>query len=230
MNIKIDIRQVGDDALILYFGEDPSPALCQAIGCATAAIEQQLQGDLIDLVPSFTSLLLIFDPLRVSPVSLMRGIRKATNNLDRSTATGGKEVGLPVYYAPESGQDLEALARDAGLSIDEVISLHTATRYHVYAIGFAPGFAYLGEVDERIARPRLDTPRTHVPRGAVAIADKQTAVYPASSPGGWNLIGLCPTKMFDPHAQEKMPIQVGDTVIFEPITRDDFLGLGGILP
>jgi KipI family sensor histidine kinase inhibitor len=99
----------------------------------------------------------------------------------------------------------------------------------VYAIGFAPGFAYLGEVDKRIAAARLATPRQKVPRGAVGIADRQTAVYPAVSPGGWNLIGLCPQRMFDPVARPTMPVAVGDRVKFDAISRDEFLALGGEL-
>ena len=136
---------------------------------------------------------------------------------------------LPVYYAPESGEDLESLAASTGLSTDEVIAIHSEEEYRVYAIGFAPGFAYLGQVDERIAAPRLATPRQRVPRGAVAIADRQTAVYPAVSPGGWNLIGRCPVRMFDPEANPSMPVAVGDRVRFEPVNRQRFLDLGGEL-
>jgi KipI family sensor histidine kinase inhibitor len=136
---------------------------------------------------------------------------------------------LPVYYAGEVGEDLESLAQHAGLSTAEVIDLHSSTEYRVYAIGFAPGFAYLGQVDERIAAPRLTTPRLKVPRGAVAIADRQTAVYPAVSPGGWNLIGRCPVRMFDPDAEPTMPVTVGDRVRFEPVSRERFLALGGEL-
>jgi KipI family sensor histidine kinase inhibitor len=140
-----------------------------------------------------------------------------------------RTVVLPVYYAPEVGIDLESLAERAGLSVSKVIDLHASSEYRVYAIGFAPGFAYLGEVDERIAAPRLATPRASVPRGSVAIADRQTAVYPSVSPGGWNLIGRCPVPMFDPGAQPCMPVAVGDTVHFEPISRERFLTLGGDL-
>ena len=111
----------------------------------------------------------------------------------------------------------------------DVINIHTATEYRVYAIGFAPGFAYLGQVDERIAAPRLATPRLKVPRGAVAIADQQTAVYPAESPGGWNLIGMCPTPMFDPLRDPPMPVAVGGRVRFEAVDRATYLELGGEL-
>ncbi|MEZ5502882.1 MAG: 5-oxoprolinase subunit PxpB, partial [Halioglobus sp.] len=143
--------------------------------------------------------------------------------------SAARTVVLPVYYAAEVGADLEALARRAGLSTDQVIDLHAGTLYRVYAIGFAPGFADLGQVDERIAAPRLATPRASVPCGSVAIADRQTAVYPAQSPGGWNLIGRCPVSMFDPQSQPCMPVAVGDSVRFEAISRERFLALGGEL-
>jgi KipI family sensor histidine kinase inhibitor len=138
-------------------------------------------------------------------------------------------VTLPVYYGLESGPDLERLATTAALSVEQFVDLHQQREYRVYAIGFAPGFAYLGEVDQRIAAPRLSTPRQRVPRGAVGIADQQTAVYPAQSPGGWNLIGLCPLSMFNPKAKPTMPVAVGDRVQFEAVSRDQFLALGGEL-
>jgi KipI family sensor histidine kinase inhibitor len=138
-------------------------------------------------------------------------------------------VSLPVYYSTESGPDLQTVAESAGLSVEEVIAIHQQTEYHVYAIGFAPGFAYLGEVDQRIATPRLATPRQQVPRGAVAIADRQTAVYPAQSPGGWNLIGHCPQLMFAPTNSPTMPVKVGDRVRFEAIDKATFKAMGGTL-
>ena len=141
----------------------------------------------------------------------------------------GSLIRLPVWYASESGPDLDALAERANMSVSDVIDLHASTEYRVYAIGFAPGFAYLGQVDERIAAPRLSTPRQSVPRGSVAIADRQTAIYPAASPGGWNLIGRCPTRMFNPDADPCMPVQVGDRVSFEPIDKERYLELGGEL-
>ena len=141
----------------------------------------------------------------------------------------GHTVTLPVHYSHETGADLQALAARAKLSVEDVIKLHSATEYSVFAIGFAPGFAYLGQVDERIAAPRLATPRTLVPQGSVAIADRQTAIYPSDSPGGWNLIGRCPVTMFNPAAQPAMPICVGDRVRFEPVDRKRFIALGGEL-
>jgi KipI family sensor histidine kinase inhibitor len=163
----------------------------------------------------------------MSVIKRLHGIGNATMQGDSTTA--GREIVLPVYYSTESGADLEHLAEQAELSIADVIALHSGTEYRVYAIGFAPGFAYLGHVDPRIAAPRLPTPRQKVPRGSVAIADRQTAVYPAASPGGWNLIGNCPQRLFDPHAKPVMPVAVGDRVRFEAITRERFLARGGEL-
>ena len=151
-------------------------------------------------------------------------------NQDVANVYDGKTVELPVYYGEDAGPDLKLLADNAGISTQQVIDIHTSQDYRVYAIGFAPGFAYLGEVDERIAAPRLPTPRKKVPKGAVAIADRQTAVYPSQSPGGWNLIGLCPTDMFNSESQSIMPVSVGDKVRFVPIEQKQFLELGGQLP
>ncbi len=215
---------------MLYLGTGTSPAVAARVQAAARAVEANLGDDLVDLVPSYASLLVLYDPMTTDHLSVAHRIRQAVEALDVVDAAQGRLVTLPVYYAPEAGEDLESLAARAGLGVEQVIELHAGTEYRVYAIGFAPGFAYLGEVDERIAAPRLTTPRQRVPRGAVAIADRQTAVYPAVSPGGWNLIGRCPVRMFDPGAKPPMPVTVGDRVRFEPVTRERYLELGGELP
>ena len=214
---------------MLYLGEETSPEVSARVQAAAVAIEASLGADLIDLVPSYASLLIIYDPLQTDHLSVAHRVHIAIDDLQTAPDTQRNTVVLPVYYDQEVGEDLEAVARRAGLSTAEVIALHAGTDYRVYAIGFAPGFAYLGQVDERIAAPRLATPRLKVPRGAVAIADRQTAVYPAVSPGGWNLIGRCPVRMFDPDAEPIMPVTVGDRVRFEAVSRAQFLELGGDL-
>jgi KipI family sensor histidine kinase inhibitor len=225
----VRLHTAGENALILYVGEETSPEVSARVQAAAEAITQALGADLIDLVPSYASLLIIYDPLRTDHLAVQRRVNAAIAQLNSAGEDGGTTVVLPVYYSPDSGEDLEALAASAGLSIEEVIALHSGCDYRVYAIGFAPGFAYLGEVDKRIAAPRLATPRQKVPRGAVAIADRQTAVYPAVSPGGWNLIGRCPIRMFNPENTPTMPVAVGDKVKFEPISREKFIQLGGEL-
>jgi KipI family sensor histidine kinase inhibitor len=223
------IEVAGQNALIIYFAEQSSAEVSAQIQAAVNNILASMQDCIVDLVPSYASLLVIFDLDRADYFDVKRKLRGALENLASLDAEAGELVTLPVYYSTESGPDLEIIADNGKLSVEEVIEIHQQREYRVYAIGFAPGFAYLGEVDERIAAPRLATPRQKVPRGAVAIADRQTAVYPAVSPGGWNLIGLCPTRMFDPERDPSMPVKAGDRVRFEAIDRADFLDLGGEL-
>lgn len=225
----MELHSAGENALMLYLGTETSPQVSARVQAAAVAVEQALGDDLVDLVPSYASLLIIYDAFTTDHLSVAHRVHECLHQLDSAEASEGRTVVLPAYYHPEAGEDLESLANSAGLSVDEVIAIHSGTEYRVYAIGFAPGFAYLGQVDERIAAPRLATPRQKVPRGAVAIADRQTAVYPAVSPGGWNLIGRCPVRMFDPNATPTMPVTVGDRIRFEPVDRARFLALGGEL-
>lgn len=225
--MKIEVA--GENSLILYFGDDTDPQISAQVQSAVAATERLLGDTLIDLVPSYASLLVIYNPYLIDHLEVRRRLAVLNEARPDEAITEGRLIRLPVWYSTESGPDLEPLAKRSELSIDEVIALHSTTEYRVYAIGFAPGFAYLGQVDERIAAPRLATPRQLVPRGSVAIADRQTAIYPSASPGGWNLIGRCPTRMFDPQAEPCMPVQVGDRVGFEPIDKVRYLELGGEL-
>ena len=225
MNISI----AGENSLIIYFGEEVTPAVSAKVQHAARQLKNALGDVVVDLVPSYASLLVIYDIFRTDLHTIRPQIRALLSDIDQVEASEGRLIELPVYYSPESGPDLESLSHQTGLSVDDIISIHQAIEYRVYAIGFAPGFAYLGEVDERIAAPRLATPRQQVPKGAVGIADRQTAVYPSISPGGWNLIGLCPQPMFDPEATPCMPVEVGDRVCFRGIDREGFLSLGGVL-
>jgi KipI family sensor histidine kinase inhibitor len=225
----MEIVSAGEDALIVYLGHETSPDTSARVQAATQAICAALDRDLVDVIPSYASVLVVYDLHRTDHLAVRKRIHAAVDTVADGAVGEGKLVTLPVFYDPEAGPDLEDLARRASLSAEEVVAIHQATEYRVYAIGFAPGFAYLGQVDERIAAPRLATPRQKVPRGAVAIADRQTAVYPAPSPGGWNLIGRCPVRMFDPASDPTMPVDVGDRVRFEAVDRQTFLELGGEL-
>ena len=225
----LQITPAGENALILYLGERSSTAVADRVAAATAIISAQLRDVLIDLIPSYASILVIYNPLRTDHLAVSTRLRRELAGVRPTDTLEGRLITLPAWYAMDAGPDLQALADRAGLGIDEVIDIHQSAEYRVYAIGFAPGFAYLGEVDARIAAPRLPTPRQKVPRGAIAIADRQTAVYPAPSPGGWNLIGRCPVRMFNPQSSPTMPVRVGDRVTFQAIERDEYLALGGEL-
>lgn len=219
----------GENALMLYFEQRIDASISASVQQATQLIRDALAQDIIDILPSYASVLIMFNALSTDQYRVTSTIHQCLQQLQNTHTHSGKVVELPVYYSEQSGPDLALIARTKQLSIDEVIRLHQAVSYRVYAIGFAPGFAYLGEVDPLLAMPRLSSPRAKVPRGAVAIADRQTAVYPAMSPGGWNLIGLCPVAMFNPQAEPAMPVAVGDEVRFVAIDKTEFLRLGGEL-
>ena len=226
MNIEI----ASENALIIYLGETISDETSLRVQSIAQRLPQLMGSHLLDLIPSYASLLVIFNPLTCDHQQVRQWLIQANTQSTESAKDNSRLVQLPVYYSEESGPDLPFLAEQTGLTPKQIIDLHQQTDYRVYAIGFAPGFAYLGEIDKRLATPRRPTPRPHVPKGTVAIADRQTAVYPAASPGGWHLIGLCPTPMFDPQATPSTPVAVGDQVRFTEIDRHEFLSLGGELP
>lgn len=219
----------GIDTLTLYFGDRIDIALTEKIRIAAEALSNKLGLRLVDLVPSYTSLLLRYDLLIDDYSSLLTDIAAVLNNLPDHPAEGENAgaIDIPVFYHPSVGPDLEAIAARAGLSIEQVIQRHSRQIYHVFAIGFAPGFAYLGEVPQDLETSRLATPRAKVPAGSLGIADRQTAIYPLASPGGWNLIGRTPLTLFDVHREQPSLLRAGQQVRFRAITRDEFLALGG---
>lgn len=220
-----------DKALMVYLASEPSAGVLAVQQRMNSALRQQFGAALLELVPSYTSVLLVFDLLQLDHQELSAFIR--ANWLCWLAAsqdnTASRIVQLPCYYSEESGPDLTRLATEKGLSISELVQLHSNMDYQVYAIGFAPGFAYLGFVDPRLSSPRHASPRLQVPSGTVALADRQTAVYPATSPGGWQLLGRCPIQLFDLQQEPVMPFSIGDTVRFVPVERAEYLRLGGEL-
>lgn len=223
---KISIA--GENSLIIYFDDRASDRNSALIAETVNNLKASIGCFIIDLIPSYASLLVIYDSLLTDHYLMKLEIEKSLKKIvSTESSNNGTLVELPVYYSPESGPDLQSLSKLVGLSTREIIELHQSIDYRVYAMGFAPGFAYLGEIDSRIAAPRLQTPRLKVPAGSVAIADRQTAVYPCQSPGGWNLIGLCPETMFDMAKTPPTPIKVGDRVRFQQVTRREYMALGG---
>lgn len=229
MSIELPkITVAGENSVIVYFSERPCTRTSSLIASTAEQLDIALASKIIDLVPSYTSLLVVYDVTKIDYLTIEKAIYAVVSTSSDKPLTIGKSIELPVYYSLETGPDLQRLADHTKLSIDDVISIHQQTEYTVYAMGFAPGFAYLGETDEKIAMPRLATPRAEVPKGAIGIADRQTAIYPAESPGGWNLIGQCPTAMFKPNQKPSTLVEVGDKVRFKAISRDEFIQLGGI--
>ncbi|HBF94498.1 5-oxoprolinase subunit PxpB [Marinobacter flavimaris] len=225
------IESVNENTCMVYFGDQIGAESAGLVKRATDRLRRDMSDLIVDLVPSYTSILVTWDLEQADRFAIVRRVRAAIDSEDDGS-TGGDSariVELPVYYDREVGLDLEDVCEHAGLSRDEVVRIHSEQLYQVYAIGFAPGFAYLGSTDERIAIPRKSTPRLKVPTGSVGIAGTQTAIYPSCTPGGWQIIGRTPQKMVDWDSDSLALVQVGDQVRFRAISRDEFLELGGNL-
>lgn len=212
------------DSIIVQFSQTISLEVSQKIKFYFESIKK-IEG-IIDVIPSYTTLYIQYDIFHYDFDTLVGLVN--TLHYDKEQAkTTSKLITIPVYYGVEVGLDLERISKAKNISIENIIQQHTKDIYTVYAIGFAPGFAYLGEVHTSIAMSRLETPRKMVPKGAVGIADTQTAVYPQNSPGGWNIIGKTPFEMFDKKLPELCPVNMGDTIQFKAINKEEFLSLGG---
>lgn len=182
---------------------------------------------IIDLVPSYTTLLITYDIYQTSFDEIKEKIEMIEYNESQDNGTF-KLFEIPVYYGEEVALDLECISHFKKISKQDIIASHTSKTYNVFAIGFAPGFAYLGEVSEKIAMARLETPRKMVAKGSVGIADTQTAIYPQKSPGGWNIIGSTLFDMFDKTIEELCPMSMGDKVKFKEICKEEYLDQGGV--
>ncbi|TDF41541.1 5-oxoprolinase subunit PxpB [Alteromonadaceae bacterium M269] len=221
----------GEAAVLVYFAEAASEKVLEDIQKFKAMLRKMEPAWLLDTIPSFTSMLIEYNPLLTDYAEVSRVIRELFKQMESNESTDNTSVNsiveLPVYYSEETGLDLASVASLTNLSIDEVIKIHSETLYQVYAVGFAPGFTYLGALNESLVLPRLKTPRLKVPKGSVAIAETQTAIYPNESPGGWHILGNCPIKLFDKDKETPMDFGVGDKVRFMPVSRDEFIALGG---
>ena len=225
------LEVASENSVILYVTDSPSRASIRRLQSLCDLIRLSLGDTLVDLVPSYTSILISFNPLQTNHRQVGQKVKELIPSLKdyHSPQLSGKLVRMPVYYGEEVALDLERIAKFHSIKPEAVITAHCQKIYDVFAIGFAPGFAYLGEVEAHIAMPRLPSPRAIIPAGSVAIADQQTAIYPFATPGGWNIIGRCPSVLFDPNTDPCMPYQVGDQVQFMAISKEEFIELGGTL-
>ncbi len=214
------IKPLGDSALLVSFGEVIDDEINARVHAIARAIEESNFEWLVETVPAYSSLLVIYDPLKVSHSEVEVSIGPLLNAEGR--AFEGRLIEIPVVYGSSYGPDIEFVANYTGLSVDDVIEIHSKPVYRVYFLGFLPGFAYLGGMDERIATPRLEKPRLKVPAGSVGIAGKQTGIYPLESPGGWRLIGRTPLRLFSPAKEPPTLLQLGDRVKFVPIEESEF--------
>lgn len=226
------ISAVNESTVLVVFSDTVSPETADIIAQSVAMINQESDLFVIDMVPSYTSILITYDLTRIELRSFMSRLHHCLHQDNNSgqLLLSSVVIELPVYYGPEVSLDAEDISRHTGLSFDEVVSIHSSQEYRVYAIGFAPGFAYLGNTDSRIHIPRKSTPRLSVPAGSLAIAEQQTAIYPKSSPGGWQVIGRTPVNLIDFNRDNLTVFEMGAKVTFRPISREEYLTMGGELP
>jgi KipI family sensor histidine kinase inhibitor len=213
--------------LLIEFGD----AIDYGINARVYALQRKIEASGInhaveEFIPSYRSLLVEYDATEFSHHEMRDRIsaliENAVSTAGSIVETSDEAIRIPVAYGGEYGPDLEVVADHAELSADDVISIHSGTDYHVFMLGFAPGFPYLGGMDERIACPRLATPRTLVPAGSVGIAETQTGVYPNASPGGWQLIGRTPMALFDVDVDPPAAMLPGNKVNFVPISHEEY--------
>lgn len=216
------------DSLIIYFGDIIDNQIALNVKKAYLSLKKQNIEGIIEIIPSYTSIFISFDIFRYDFESL-KVLLQNSISLDSLDVFEEKIITIDVYYGIDVGLDLLDISLKTKLTIDEIIEIHSNKLYDVYAIGFLPGFAYLASVDDRIALPRLSSPRKQIPKGSVAIADTQTAVYPQASPGGWNIIGRSAIELFDKKLEKLSPLSVGDKVKFNSISKEEFLSQGGVI-
>jgi KipI family sensor histidine kinase inhibitor len=209
------ITPLGDTLLTVVLGDGVSEELSRAVVAQAASIRSAGIIGVNDVVPAYASIGVHFDPLVITYDDLHDRLSAIVTG-QHATQHSTSQSRLHTIEVRYDGEDLDEVAERTGLSRDEIIAIHAGREYMVFVLGFVPGFAYLGQIDERLALPRRTSPRPRVPAGSVAIADRQTAIYPSVTPGGWHLIGTAEVELFDPRRDMPALFQVGDRVRFVP--------------
>ncbi|MFC0189715.1 5-oxoprolinase subunit PxpB [Fictibacillus aquaticus] len=226
--MNFEIEPLGDSVVLLRFGEEISRSTNELVQRAAYELEANPFKGMKELIPAFSTLAVEYSPVEMggefpyeTAESCIRDILQKVENLHNSNS---KIVKIPVCYEAPHALDIEELGAYTGLTVEEVISLHTTTDYYVYFLGFAPGFPFLGGMPEQIAMPRKSSPREKIPAGSVGIAGRQTGVYPIETPGGWQIIGRTPKTFFSPDSENPVLVSPGDTVQFYQISIDEYNG------
>lgn len=215
-------RIAGDRGLLVELGEGIDPNVNREVRKLSIVIEKRKIPGVLEVIPTYRSILLVYDPLTVEPQRICEIISQLKAEASGTSLPPPRTVEIPVCYGGEFGPDVEFVARHAGLTVEEVIEIHSAPLYQIYMMGFTPGFPFLGGLPEVLATPRLPTPRLQVPAGSVAIGGNQTGIYPIASPGGWRLIGRTPIRLFFPEREEPFVYRPGDFIKFHPISAEQF--------
>ncbi len=219
--MKVRFVSAGDRALVVEFGDRVDRELSECVLRLDTIIRSNAPAGIVETVPTFRSLTIYYDPLVTSRGELQGAIEPLFDLGDNPRA-GARLWHVPACYEGEFAPDLAEVARLTGLTPNEVVALHSGTRFHVYMLGFLPGFPYMGDLPLQLVLPRRADPRLRVPAGSISIATSLTAIYPYESPGGWHLIGATPIRMFDPERPNPALFAPGDAVKFQPIDAAAF--------
>jgi len=208
------IVPLGDSSVLVQFGNEINISVNRRVHALASLVDASSMPGVVETVPAYGTLLVHYDPLILSFTQIKNILQEKISQVEGNASRKPRQVKVPVRYGGEYGVDLESVARHLQMRAEEVIRIHTQRTYTVYMMGFTPGFPYMGKLDDALVMPRLETPRTHVPAGTVAIAGLQTGIYPIASPGGWQLIGWTPLKLFDPTSETPFLFAPGDEVKF----------------
>ena len=219
------IRLAGDTGLIIEFGQGIDPDVNAKVRAMAGMVKTNTPRGVTEIIPTYRSLLLIYDPLIIRPGKLVSVIESIEKSLEKTDTEPCKVVEIPVCYGGEFGPDIENVKKSASLCKEDVIRLHSEPEYLIYMVGFTPGFPFLGGLNKKLFTPRLKTPRMTVPEGSVGIANNQTGMYPIASPGGWQIIGRTPLKLFAPQRKNPFLYKAGDKNKFIPISRKEYTRL-----
>lgn len=212
----------GDTSLSAEFGNEISESINAQIRAFTIALEKSGIPGIVELVPTYRACMIHYDPGVIAYATLVRRLQGLLGELDSIEIPPSDVLEVPVLYGGEMGPDLAFVAEHAGLGEQEVVDIHTSTEYLIYMLGFTPGFTYLGGMSDKLETPRLKQPRVKIPAGSVGIAGRQTGVYPIDSPGGWQLIGRTPVKMYDPNRETPILPKAGQYIKFRAIDQAEY--------
>ena len=218
----MQITPASDSAVLVTFGDSISLEAHRQVIALFRALDKLHDHRIRNLHPAYASLLIDFYPLSLTHHEIEHLVMSLDPEAKSEEAAAGDLIEVPVCYEAEFAPDLANVAQHLQMTEERVVALHTAGEYFVYFLGFSPGFAYMGGLSEKLYVPRMETPRTHVRAGSVGLAGKQTGIYPNNSPGGWQLIGCTPLRMFDPSQTPESRLRPGDCVRFTRITRMEF--------
>ncbi|MCG8540553.1 MAG: 5-oxoprolinase subunit PxpB [Clostridia bacterium] len=219
---KTKYLMAGDKALTMEFGNSISKEVNNKIRSITVAIETRNIKGIVELVPTYRSLMIHYNPLKISYDELINALKQLERQLETIELPAAQVVEIPTLYGGEYGPDIENVANHNQLKLEDVINIHTSNEYLIYMLGFTPGFPYLGGMDPKIATPRLESPRTKINAGSVGIAGGQTGIYPIDSPGGWQIIGRTPIPLFDSQREIPILLKAGNYIIFRSIGENEY--------